>query len=442
MRRCRADSVAAPGTLPATLILREAAPTHGTVSASSSDRSVNRPKLGINGVESHESNRSSMSESRTFRVLVVAPGANPAVVLDAVTAIAASDCRCVDELHVLASVDAADRLRAALLKPGTTSALADRCKHLGIAQADIVFSRRAIHDLGRFGTSGSIADDVLDTLRKLCGDTMNEVTVVASSNAGVVGILAHSALQLVGKPADRFFVLAVGPRTRAASKPRRHREDRASRPPLLEVPAILAERPLLPIQSYTELAAARRLARRRLSQPGILTLDGRRRAIRIDDVELPVPRLQFFWMFCLAALAPQPLPLRLLCGNFEIEADGRMTIASEHPQRMHLEMLARHIKGVFVALFPEASDQFPLVFKRACGPTPGLPSVIAKLNAHLKRALGVGAEPYLIAGGRGTVGYRLTLPPAQIKLVPHIRVAQAARQRVGRQKRLSPQAGL
>jgi hypothetical protein len=340
-----------------------------------------------------------------------------------VAAIAASDCRCVDELHVLASVDAADRLRTALLKPGTTSALADRCKHLGIAQADIVFSRRAIHGLGRFGTSGSIADDVLDTLRKLCGDTMNDVTVVASSNAGVVGILAHSALQLVGKPTDRFFVLAVGPRTRAASKPSRHREDRASRPPLLEVPAILAERPLLPIQSYTELAAARRLARRRLSQPGILTLDGRRRAIRIDDVELPVPRLQFFWMFCLATLAPQALPLRLLCGNVDIETDGRITIASEHPQQAHLEVLARHMKRVFVTLFPNAGDEFPLVFRRACGPTPGLPSVIAKLNAQLKRAFGVGAEPYLIVGGRGTAGYRLTLPPAQLELVPHLRVA-------------------
>ena len=424
MRRRRGDSVTALGTLPATLILREAAPIHGTVSASSSDRSVDRPELGINRVQSHESNRSSMSaESRTFRVLVVAPGADPAVVLDAVAAIAASDCRCVDELHVLASVDAADRLRTALLKPGTTSALADRCKHLGIAQADIVFSRRAIHGLGRFGTSGSIADDVLDTLRKLCGDTMNDVTVVASSNAGVVGILAHSALQLVGKPTDRFFVLAVGPRTRAASKPSRHREDRASRPPLLEVPAILAERPLLPIQSYTELAAARRLARRRLSQPGILTLDGRRRAIRIDDVELPVPRLQFFWMFCLATLAPQALPLRLLCGNVDIETDGRITIASEHPQQAHLEVLARHMKRVFVTLFPNAGDEFPLVFRRACGPTPGLPSVIAKLNAQLKRAFGVGAEPYLIVGGRGTAGYRLTLPPAQLELVPHLRVA-------------------
>jgi hypothetical protein len=268
------------------------------------------------------------------------------------------------------------------------------------------------------------------------------VTVVASSEAGMVGILAHSALQLVGKPTDRFCILDVGPRTRVGPKRRRQGKDRVSRPTLSEVPTILAERPVPPGLSYSELARSRRVARQRLFQPGMLTLDGRRRAIRVDDVELPVPRLQFFWMFCLATLAPQPLPLRLLCGNFEIEADGRMTIASEHPQRMHLEMLARHIKGVFVALFPEASDQFPLVFKRACGPTPGLPSVIAKLNAHLKRALGVGAEPYLIAGGRGTVGYRLTLPPAQIKLVPHIRVAQTARQRVGRQKRLSPQAGL
>jgi hypothetical protein len=367
------------------------------------------------------------AESRTFRVLVVAPGADPAVVLDAVTAIAASDCRCVDELHVLASVDAADRLRATLLKPGATSALAERCKHLGIAQADIVFSRRTIHGLGRFGTSGSIADDVLDTLRRLCGDVMNDVTVVASSHAGVVGILAHSALQLVGKSTDRFFVLPVGLGTRAASKPRRHREDRASRPLLLEVPAILAERPMLPIHSYTELAAARRLARRRLSQPGILTLDGKRRTIRIDVVELPVPRLQFFWMFCLATLAPQALPLRLLCGNVDIETDGRITIASEHPQQAHLEVLARHMKRVFVTLFPNAGDEFPLVFRRACGPTPGLPSVIAKLNAQLKRAFGVGAEPYLIAGGRGTAGYRLTLPPAQLELVPHIRVAHTPR---------------
>ena len=362
-----------------------------------------------------------MPESRTFRVLVVAPGANPAVVHDAVAAVAAIDRRGADELHILTSADVADRLRASLLKGSMASALADRCRHLGIDPVDIVLTRRAIHGLGGSGKPGAIADDVLDTLRRLCGDTMNEVTVVASSEAGVVGALAHSALQLVGKLTERFFILDT-----------RRGGGRASRPRLSEVPIILAERPMQAGSSYTELVTARRLVRRRLFQPGALTLDGRRRVVRVDDVELPVPRLQFFWMFCLATLAPEPLPLPLLSGNFEIDANGRITLDSGHPQRTHLEGLARHLKRVFVTLFPEAADEFPLVFKRACGPAPGLPSVIAKLNALLKGALGVGAEPYLIAGGRRTVGYRLTLSPAHIELVPQIRVAQPSRPRATR----------
>jgi hypothetical protein len=260
---------------------------------------------------------------------------------------------------------------------------------------------------------------------------MNEVTVVASSEAGAVGYLAYSALQFVGKLVARFFVLDVRPMPGVTSERRRGRGRRASRPTLSEVPIILAERPMQPSQSYTELVTSRRLVRRRLSQPGTLTLDGRRRVIRIDDVELPVPRLPFFWMFCLATVAPHTIPFRLLFGNFDVEADGRITIAATHPQRAQLDVHTRHMKRVFVTLFPEAADEFPLVFKRACGPTPGLPIVIAKLNALLKRALGVGAEPYLIAGGRGTGGYRLKLAPAQIELVPQIRVAQITRQRGG-----------
>ena len=229
-------------------------------------------------MESHESNRPSMSESRTFRVLVVAPGANPAVVRDAVMAVAATDRRCVDELHVLTPADAADRLRAALLKPGMASALADRCRRLGIDTADIVVSRRAIHGLGGSGKTGSIADDVLDTLRPLCEDPMNEVTVVASSEAGAVGVLAYSALQLVGKLVARFFVLDVGSTAEVGSERRgQGKGRRVSRRILSEVPIILAERPIQPSQSYTELLTARRLVRRRLSQPGTLTLDGRRR---------------------------------------------------------------------------------------------------------------------------------------------------------------------
>lgn len=343
----------------------------------------------------------------------------------ALTAIAANDRNCVDELHVLTSADAADRLSAVLLKPGTASALADRCRRLGIAKADILFGRRTIHAVGGSGTPDRIADDALIILRTFCEDSRNEVTVVASSDAGVLGILAHAALQLVGRPADRFFVLDVRPPAGDGSGPRRRREGRGSHPALLQVETILADKTAPANQSYHDLAASRRLSRRRLSQPGMLVLNGRRRVVRIDDVELSLPRLQFFWLFCLATLAPQALPLRVLSANVAVDTDGRIAVASKHPQRAHLEALVRHIRRVFVTLFPEATEEFPFVFKRACGPAPGLPSAIAKLNGHFRRALGSGAEPYLIAGGRGA-GYRLTLPPAAIKLAPHIRAPQSA----------------
>jgi hypothetical protein len=54
---------------------------------------------------------------------------------------------------------------------------------------------------------------------------------------------------------------------------------------------------------------------------------------------------------------------------------------------------------------------------RSCGPHPGLPSTISKINAALRRALGRGAAPYLIQGGRGAGGYRLTLPASGIQIV-------------------------
>jgi hypothetical protein len=353
-------------------------------------------------------------------------------VYGALTAMAANDRNCFDELHVLTSADDTDRLAAVLLKPGTAAALADRCRRLGIAKTDILFGRRTIHAIGGAATPDRIADDALNILRTLCEDARNEVTVVASSDAGALGILAHAALQLVGRLADRFFVLDVRAPAGDGSGPRPNRDGRGARPALLAVETILADRPAPPNQSYHDLAAARRLLRRRLSQPGLIVLNGKRRVVRIDDVELSLPRLQFFWLYCLATLAPQALPLRELSANVAVDADGRIAVASRHPQQANLEALVRHLKRVFVTLFPEAAEEFPFVFKRACGPAPGLPSAIAKLNGHFKRALGPGAEPYLIAGGRGAGGYRLTLPPAQIKLVPHIRAGpQTAQQRVG-----------
>jgi hypothetical protein len=372
-----------------------------------------------------------MSDSRRFRVLVVAPGSRPAVVHDALTAVATIDRACVDELHVLTSADATDPCRAALLKSGAAAALVERCRRLGLA-GDLIFDRRMIHALGGSAqppTPSSIADDTLNALQRICADAMNDVTIVVSSEAGALGILAHAALELVGKPRDRFFVLDTGSTLRVDQRHRRPRERARSQPLLSEVPTILAERPLSPGKSYEELATARRLARRRLSEPGMLVLDGTRRAIAADDVELSLPRLPFFWLFCIATFAPRVFPLRLLKGNFNIDVDRRVVLASAHPQRSHLEGVVAHLRRVFVRLFPEASDEFPLVLNRACGMTPGLPSVVAKLNARLKRTLGVGAEPYLIVGGRGSEGYRLTLPPTRIKIEPPIRLGQTTRQR-------------
>jgi hypothetical protein len=140
--------------------------------------------------------------------------------------------------------------------------------------------------------------------------------------------------------------------------------------------------------------------------------------VRIDDVEVTFPRLQFFWLFVLAALAPGAFPLKSLTGSFHVDTRGRVSIVGTPVDRAPLEALVAMLQKIFVTLFPGADDDFPRVLKHACGPSPGLPSIIAKINAKLKHALGIGAAPYLVTGGRGAEGYRLTLPTTNITIEP------------------------
>src|SRR5262249_32901952 len=154
-----------------------------------------------------------------------------------------------------------------------------------------------------------------------------------------------------------------------------------------------------------------------LSEPGKLVLDGKHRTVRVDETEFTMPRLQFFWFFALASLAPGAFPLRALTGNFQMD-HGRLIITASQAERASLEAIVTVVKGVFNPLFPDSADEFPQKFKNACGPSPGLPATVAKINARLKRALGIGAAPYLIVGGRSTEGYRLVLPPAHIQSKP------------------------
>jgi hypothetical protein len=193
------------------------------------------------------------------------------------------------------------------------------------------------------------------------------------------------------------------------------------------MPTVLAPQPVESVHTFQQLADARRLARQRLASPGTVVFIGRRRVVHIDDVEVTFPRLQFFWLFVLATLAPDSFPLKALTGGFHVDTRGRVSIVGTPVDRATLETLTATLERIFVTLFPGADDDFPRVLKHACGPSPGLPSIIAKINARLKQALGIGATPYLVTGGRGVEGYRLTLPAASITIEPRIALAQHTR---------------
>jgi hypothetical protein len=340
-----------------------------------------------------------------FRRLIVALRSRSTSVTEALTLVTLEHGP-VDELHVLAPAAGAGHVRSALLKTGSTSGTPAGRRRPGMTIRDIVVGPRTIHGLGAPGNPhdmNALADDTLSILRDLCADDSCDITMVAAPDAGALGMLARSALELVGRPGDRFYVLDPA-------------SDRSRRPLLIELPMLLAESRLASGQGYQELSAARRMARQRLQEPGVLALHASQRLVSIDEINVKLPRLQFYWLFCLAALAPDPLPLRLLSGHFSVSERGDIVVARAHPNRSQIKATIARLERLYSTLFPDSADDFAFVLKRACGESPGLPSAIAKLNGRLKRALGIGATPYLVAGRRNSGGFRLTLPPHKIKL--------------------------
>jgi hypothetical protein len=323
----------------------------------------------------------------------------------------------IDELHVLTLADTTNTFRLALIRPGSATALS-RWFTKPPSSQDVIGETRMIHSLGRGQarlSPGTVADDLLRVLHAFCEDRVNDVTLVVSPDAGLLGLLAGPAFQIASKPTDRMFVLEPSRRGRASAVRGRHTLSRSG-PALLELPTVLAERSAAAAITYQELAKSRRLARLRLIEPGMLVMNASLRTVTAGDTVIVLPRLQFFWMYCFAMLAPNPFPLSELCATVTVGPEGRVSVAP--PSRRHLETLVARIRRAFVSLFPEAAHEFALMFTRACGPSPGLPSVVAKLNSALRRALEMGADPYLIVGGRRSGGYRLTLPPTQIELRP------------------------
>jgi CRISPR-associated protein (TIGR02584 family) len=360
-------------------------------------------------------------------VLVVVAGSAAEVVGQTLSAIVDHDRSSVDELHVLASVRTGRRLREELLRSsGGAPPLADLCAHLGILRSDILFASRTIHLLGQPDEPlrlGGMADDMLEAMRDLCTRD-NLLTVVVAPDARPLGLLAYAALALVGRPRDRLFFLEID-RTAAAPAARTRGGRRAAgqaggRGVLLNVPIVLAAEPIQSSDTFQTMADTRRRARLRLQEPGAMFLDGRRHVVRIDDVDIAMPSRQFFWLFVIATRAPATFPLKALSGNFHVDAHGHITITASSPERETLAAVVAGAKKLFTILFPGAAEEFARVLTQACGPSPGLPSIVAKINRRLKHVLGIGAVPYVIAGGRSAGGYRLTLPPEVIETDPRV----------------------
>jgi hypothetical protein len=284
-----------------------------------------------------------------------------------------------------------------------------------LSRDEILFNQRTLHALDEQavadGSSG--ADCVLALLRQLSSSDDVALTVVVCEDAGPAGHFLHAALHVAGRIPDRLLVDTSMPPARSKG-PKASRNGKGT--PHLELPLLLwpANEPVP--HTYAEAVQRRRIERRRIAKPDVLRLDVRRRTLVVGETVVTLPAMQFFWMCYLASTSGERFPLAELSGAFASGRRQPVPMTQKLPDG-RVRMFPADLQRAFVQLFPMAADKFDAMYLRSCGPQPGLPSTISKINAALRRALGRGAAPYLIQGGRGAGGYRLTLPASGIQIV-------------------------
>jgi hypothetical protein len=236
---------------------------------------------------------------------------------------------------------------------------------------------------------------------------MAALTVIVAEDAGARGHLLHACLQIAGHVSDRLLLEVPLP-----SDTRRSDADDECQH--VEVPLLLWPANDPPPSTFAEAVQRRRTDRRRIANPDVLTLDRRNRVVAVGETTFTLPAMQFFWLHNLAASAGERFPL----------AELSLHATSRGPRHLvqklsdgRLRTFPADLQRAFAQMFPMAADKFDAMYQRACGMDPGLPSTISKINAAFRRALGPGAGPYLIQGGRGAGGYSLRLPASAIRIV-------------------------
>jgi hypothetical protein len=347
--------------------------------------------------------------TRTLHIVVLVAADGAASMVESVLDRARQQHRVPDEIHVIGARDDLARVYRGLLRSTAGgNRFAKECGRLGIPRDEILFNQRTLHPMELESQDlSAAAERLFQVFRHLSRGGRNELTVLVARDATALGVLAHAAMQLVARPLDRFFVELA---------PKSGRKAQAERLRSAEVPLLLWPDDGQPVAHYVDAVNARRMERQRLEQPDPLRLDAHRRVATVGGTTIRLPAMQFFWLYYLAASAGERFPLLEI--STALAAPKRHgTVLTQKLAGGHVRSFPADLQRAFVRLFPQGADKFEAMFLRACGPQPGLPSTISKINAALRRALGRGAAPYLIEGGRGAGGYRVTLPPASIHVV-------------------------
>lgn len=337
-----------------------------------------------------------------LHLLVIAAGPRPVDALHRALLRLGSEQRIPHEIHILAASEHLENVR--ILATGeAASRFAGLCAAAGIVRDEVLFNQRTLHavDCDRDEAPDAPAERVLHLLSTLTATEHASLTVVVAADAGACGHLVHAALHVVGRVSDRLLLDATVP-----SDPS---------PRYIAIPLLLwpATEPVP--ATFADAVGRRFTERRRIARPDPLRLELRRRLVIVGETTIALPAMQFFWYAYLASTAGTRFPLAEVSARFE-RADRHPRPFVDRLEDGRPRTLPDDLRQLFARMFPLSVDKFDAMYRRACGPHPGLPSTISKTNAALRRALGGGAAPYLIQGGRGSGGYRIALPGSSIAI--------------------------
>lgn len=356
------------------------------------------------------------------KILLAVTGLSPQVVTETLYALCVSQkSRWIpDSIHLITSQEGVERARLALLDPerGQFPAF---CRDYPQA-ADIEFlpenihpivnrSGQALRDIRTPEDNALAADTIHHLLRQLTADSDSELHVSIAGGRKTMGFYLGYCLSLTARAQDQlshvlvsepfeslpdFYFPPATPRL-LHTRDGRPIHTRDARIMLAEIPFVRL-RPLLPpevladARSFSEVVAA---TQTHLIPPR-LCIDNHRREITCGDKTLHLPPQLHAWYAWFAQRCRAQHPAIRFTDN-----------VSQDFLTVYAEIVGTDAADYETTATLLAKDGFTKeFFEQKC----------SKINAHLKKRLGLAARPYLIEpeGQRPLTRYALQLKPEQI----------------------------